>query len=41
MSEFEGEFLSEEEGSSRSAVKKLTKRLELDMMKLTVNAPDW
>lgn len=41
MEEYEDEFLSKEEGASRAAVKKLTKRLELQMMKQTINAGDW
>jgi glycerol-3-phosphate O-acyltransferase/dihydroxyacetone phosphate acyltransferase len=41
IDEFESQFLSQEEGASRLAVKRLTKRLELEMMRLTVNAPDW
>ncbi|KAJ9102947.1 hypothetical protein QFC19_004503 [Naganishia cerealis] len=38
---FEEEFLSEDEGANKLAVKRLTKTLELEMMKLTVNGPDW
>ncbi|KAJ9108766.1 hypothetical protein QFC21_000086 [Naganishia friedmannii] len=38
---FEEEFLSQDEGANKLAVKRLTKTLELEMMKLTVNAPDW
>lgn len=41
MDAFEQQFLSEEEGANKLAVKRLTKTLELEMMKLTVNAPDW
>jgi glycerol-3-phosphate O-acyltransferase/dihydroxyacetone phosphate acyltransferase len=41
MDAFEEQFLSEEEGANKLAVKRLTKTLELEMMKLTVNAPDW
>lgn len=41
MDAFEQQFLSEEEGANKIAVKRLTKTLELEMMKLTVNAPDW
>jgi hypothetical protein len=41
MEGYEEDFLSKEEGSSRSAVKRMTRKLELEMMKLTINAPDW
>lgn len=41
MDAFEDQFLSEDEGANKLAVKRLTKTLELEMMKLTVNAPDW
>lgn len=41
MDAFEEEFMSLEEGASKLAVKRLTKRLELEMMKMSVNAPDW
>lgn len=41
MDEYEPEFLSENEGAARSAVKKLTRRIEIEMFKLTINAPDW
>lgn len=41
MEGYEEGFLSKEEGSSRSAVKRMTRKLELEMMKLTINAPDW
>lgn len=41
MDDFESEFMSDEEGAAKHAVKRLTKKLELEMMKLTINAPDW
>ncbi|KAJ9115588.1 hypothetical protein QFC20_000913 [Naganishia adeliensis] len=41
MDAFEQQFLSEDEGANKLAVKRLTKTLELEMMKLTINAPDW
>jgi glycerol-3-phosphate O-acyltransferase/dihydroxyacetone phosphate acyltransferase len=41
MDEYESEFLSENDGAARSAVKKLTRRIEIEMFKLTINAPDW
>lgn len=41
MDEFEPEFLSEEEGAARRAVKKLTRKIEIEMFKLTINASDW
>jgi hypothetical protein len=41
MDEYEEQFLSSEEGASRLAVKSLTRRIELEMWKSTVNASDW
>lgn len=41
VEEYEAEFMSGQEGAAKSAVKKLTKRLEMDMLKQTVNAHDW
>ncbi|GFZ48760.1 hypothetical protein JCM24511_06509 [Saitozyma sp. JCM 24511] len=41
MDEYAEQFLSEEEGASRIAVKRLTRRIDLEMWKHTVNAPDW
>jgi hypothetical protein len=41
MDDYEEEFLSGEEGSAKKAVKRLTKKIELEMLKLTVNSPDW
>lgn len=41
MDDFEDDFMSLEEGVSKQAVKRLTKRLELEMMKMSINAPDW
>lgn len=35
------EFFAEAEGSKKAAVKRLTKAIELEMYKMTVNAPDW
>lgn len=41
MDEFAGEFTSGEEGAPKSAVKRLTKRVEDDMRRLTINSPEW
>jgi glycerol-3-phosphate O-acyltransferase/dihydroxyacetone phosphate acyltransferase len=41
MDQYEAEFLSEKEGDSKLAVKRLTRQIELDMRKASVNAPDW
>jgi hypothetical protein len=41
MDAFEEQFLSTEEGQSKLAVKRLTKIIELELWKNTVNAPDW
>lgn len=41
MDEYEADFLSEKEGESKLAVKRLTRQIELEMRKATVNAPDW
>lgn len=39
--DYAAEFFSDGEGSKKSAVKRLTKSIELEMYKMTVNAPDW
>lgn len=41
MDIFEEEFMSEAEGANKHAVKKLTRTLEVELRKATVNAPDW
>lgn len=41
MDNFEEQFLSTEEGASRLAVKRLTKKLEMEMMRITISAFDW
>lgn len=41
MDEFRAQFVSSVEGEPRFAVKRLTHRIEQDMVELTVNAPDW
>jgi glycerol-3-phosphate O-acyltransferase/dihydroxyacetone phosphate acyltransferase len=41
MDDFAGEFMSGEEGAPKSAVKRLTKRIEDDMRRLTINSPEW
>lgn len=41
MDAYVDEFLSGEEGAAKSAVKRLTAKVEEEMTKLTVNAEDW
>ncbi|WVR07618.1 hypothetical protein IAU60_004660 [Kwoniella sp. DSM 27419] len=41
MEDYEAQFLSQEEGESKLAVKRLTRKMEVDIKKMTVNAPDW
>lgn len=41
MDEYRDDFLSGDEAQRKAAVKRLTKRMELELHKMTVNAPDW
>jgi glycerol-3-phosphate O-acyltransferase/dihydroxyacetone phosphate acyltransferase len=41
MDAYEKEFMSGEEGANKHAVKKLTRTIEVELLKMTVNAPDW
>lgn len=41
MDAYEEEFLSTADGAAKKAVKRLTKKIELEMLKLTINSPDW
>ena len=41
LKEFEAQFLSDVAGEPRTAVKRLTQRIEEDMTRLSINAPDW
>ncbi|WVQ66895.1 uncharacterized protein L199_005086 [Kwoniella botswanensis] len=41
MDQFEAQFLSEQEGESKLAVKRLTWMIDIELKKMTVNAPDW
>ncbi|KIJ49336.1 hypothetical protein M422DRAFT_224945 [Sphaerobolus stellatus SS14] len=41
MKQFENDFLSDEPGATKSAVKRLTARIEREMVMLTINSPDW
>jgi hypothetical protein len=41
MDSFEEQFLSDKEGESRLAVKRLTRTIEMALWRHTVNAPDW
>ena len=35
------QFLSQDEGAARAAVKRLTATIERELVEATVNAPDW
>ncbi|KAL7418530.1 hypothetical protein Q5752_006988 [Cryptotrichosporon argae] len=41
VEDYEEEFLSEKEGASKAAVKRMTKKIEQELLEITVNAPDW
>jgi glycerol-3-phosphate O-acyltransferase/dihydroxyacetone phosphate acyltransferase len=41
MAAYEEQFLSQAAGDPRAAVKRLTQRIESDLTRFTVNAPDW
>lgn len=41
MDAFVDEFFSDVEGASRTAVKRLTRTIETELVEATVNAPDW
>lgn len=41
MDTFKEEFLNDSEGASKHAVKRMTRALEVELRKMTVNAPDW
>jgi len=41
MDAFQEEFMSEVEGANKHAVKRLTRTLEVELLKSSVNAPDW
>ncbi|TDL21704.1 acyltransferase [Rickenella mellea] len=41
MTEYEDQFLSPVDGEARKAVKRLTTRIEREMIRSTINAPDW
>nr|GAT57513.1 predicted protein [Mycena chlorophos] len=41
MDSFTEEFFSDAEGAARSAVKKLTRQVEKEIVEKTINAPDW
>lgn len=40
-SEYEEQFLSEGEGASRAAVKRMTRKIESELVETTINSPDW
>ena len=41
MSQFEEQFLSTTPGEPRLAVKRLTHQIEEELLRFTINAPDW
>jgi len=41
MDAYKQEFMSEVEGANKHAVKRLTRTLEVELLKNSVNAPDW
>ena len=41
MDEYLQQFFDEAEGSSRAAVKSLTRKIETELVEVTINAPDW
>ena len=41
MSAYEEQFLSNDHQLARSAVKRLTQRIESELIRFTINAPDW
>lgn len=41
VADYVQQFLSSEEGAPRTAVKKLTKDIGTELVKMTLNAPDW
>jgi hypothetical protein len=41
MDAYEKEFMSGEEGANKHAVKRLTRAIEVELLKTTLNAPDW
>jgi hypothetical protein len=41
MDAYQEEFLSEVEGANKHAVKRLTRAIEVELLKTSVNAPDW
>lgn len=41
MDAYQEEFMSGEEGANKHAVKRLTRTLEVELLKSSVNAPDW
>ena len=41
MDDYEEEFLADSEGKRRLCVKRLTRAVEVEFRRMTVNAPDW
>jgi glycerol-3-phosphate O-acyltransferase/dihydroxyacetone phosphate acyltransferase len=41
MDAYEEEFMSDVAGANKHAVKRLTRTLEVELLKASVNAPDW
>ncbi|KAK8853284.1 hypothetical protein IAR55_003988 [Kwoniella newhampshirensis] len=41
MEDYEADFMNEDDGAGKLAVKRLTSKIGLEFRKMTVNAPDW
>ena len=40
-SEYQEQFLSEGEGAARAAVKRMSRKIESELIETTINSPDW
>lgn len=41
MEQYKEQFVSDVEGATRAAVKRLTRAIERQLIETTINAPDW
>jgi glycerol-3-phosphate O-acyltransferase/dihydroxyacetone phosphate acyltransferase len=41
MDDYKEDFLQDDEGKRKLAVKRLTRKIGTDVRQMTVNAPDW
>jgi len=41
MDDYKGDFMQENDGKRREAVKRLTRKIGTEVRQMTVNAPDW